>query len=109
MIIYTIANLSNETKEQITVNGEEYQPGKYIVCIYDANLYVGNIKDHSDEHSDVLVSFMKRSKNNVHSWPARSREEKCWEPLQHIICALSEPSAQSRSARNYTMSSSDLN
>ena len=32
--VYTIVNLGSEIEEQITVNREDYQPGKYA-CIYD--------------------------------------------------------------------------
>ena len=59
------------------------QPGRYIACIYDANWYwyISNIIDTSD----VLVNFMKPSRNKVFSWPPISRKDECWVPLQHIL------------------------
>ena len=44
-------------------NVNDYQPGKYIACMYDQDWYIGMIVDRSDENSDVLVKFMRRCKS----------------------------------------------
>ena len=69
--MYTIVTVGsdNESESEATAvqmesgDSEDYQPGKYVACMYDAEWYVGSIKDRSEEHSDVLVSFMKKSRN----------------------------------------------
>ena len=90
-------------------SSEDYQPGKYVACMYDAEWYVGSIKDRSEEHSDVLVSFMKKSRNDLFSGPARSRKDECWIHSQHILCLISAPTVQGSSAQHYVLSQSDLN
>ena len=107
--IFTIVKLGINIVENIKVKWEDCQPGKYIACLYDANWYVGNIIDRSEEHSDVLVSFMKRSENNVLSWPIGARKDECWVPIQHIMCMISAPSAQGHRVRNYIINVDDLN
>ena len=84
----------------------DYQPGRYIACTYDAQWYIGCIKDRSDEHGDILVSFMKRSAQNALSWP-RQKDE-CWVPFQHVICRVNAPDVQSSDSRQYFLNSSDL-
>lgn len=44
---------------------DQFQPGKYVACMYNGNWYVGNITDQSDEHCDILVLFMKRSESGI--------------------------------------------
>lgn len=39
----------------------QFQPGKYVACIYDGNWYVGNIKDRSD----AIVTFLFHSQNDL--------------------------------------------
>ena len=91
---------SNETEWQLC------QPGKYIACVYDSDWYIGNIKDRSDEHKDVFVTFMKRAPNHALSWPRRKDE--CWIPQQHIICVVQAPSVKGRGARQYNLDPRDL-
>ena len=64
--MYTIVTVGSDNESEATAvqmesgDSEDYQPGKYVACMYDAEWYVGSIKDRSEEHSDVLVSFMKK-------------------------------------------------
>ena len=106
--IYTIVTLGSGNEEQIIVRWEDCKPGKYIACLYDANWYVGNIKDYSDEHSDVRVSFMTKSEKNLLSWPIGSRKDECWVPVQHIICIIHAPIAQGHRARSFIIRHDDL-
>ena len=78
----------------------DYQPGMYVACIYDNCWYIGNIVELSDINSDVLVSFMKRRDTKL-SWP--HREDKCWIPLQHIICVVDVPQPESQAAQQYQL------
>ena len=41
-------------------NISEFQPGKYVACIYDDSWYIGTIVKCSSEGNDVKVKFMKR-------------------------------------------------
>ena len=78
------------------VNWNTLQAGKYVESIYDSDWYPGNIRDRSDEHSDILVSFMKWSKSE------------CWVPFQQIMCAADAPSVQGTTVRLYTINPADL-
>ena len=44
---------------------EQLQPGQYVACMYDTLWYVGCITEHSEEHNDVLVNFMKHSNSEL--------------------------------------------
>lgn len=66
-------NLGPETEKPMTVDWE------------DCQLYMGNIKDCLNEHSDVLVTFMKASKTNLLSWPASNPNDAYWVSVQHIM------------------------
>ena len=32
----------------------DYQPGKYIACVYDKDWFIGHIDERSDENNDVV-------------------------------------------------------
>ena len=95
-------------ESEVDVNWNAFQAGKYVTCICDSVWYLGSIRDRSDEHSDVIVSFMKRSKCNTFSTPAISKKDECWVPFQHIICTVDAPSVQGTTARLYTVNPADL-
>ena len=106
---FTVIKLGNDYQTNISLNWEDCQPGTYIACIYDDNWYVGNIIECSEEHSDILVSFMNRNENNILSWPTGPRKDECWVPIQHVLCLINAPSAQSHRVRNYIINFDDLN
>ena len=87
---------------------DQLQPGKYIACIYDREWYVGNIVQHSQEHHDVLVDFMKHSGKGLLSWPSAAKKDCCWVPFQHVICVIDAPEPQGNSARSYKLSTRDI-
>ena len=41
-------------------NISEFQPGKYVACIYDDRWYIGTIVKCSSEGNDVKFKFVKR-------------------------------------------------
>jgi len=84
----------------------EYQPGRYIACIYDGQWYIGNIVERSDTNSDILVKFMKRSGLNL-SWPPESRKDECWVPFPHVLTIISAPEVHGRAARQYRLLAAD--
>ena len=97
----------NMEESEEDVNCNEFQAGKYVACIYDSDWYLGSIKDRSDEHSDVLVSFMKRSKCNT-LMASNIKKDECWVPFQHIICTIDAPSVKGTTSRLYTINPEDL-
>ncbi len=99
-------NLST-TPDSVTV--EQLQPGKYVACLYDRDWHVGCVLEFSDEHQDINVDFMKRSRTGLLNWPSESRRDRCWVPLQHVLCLISAPELQGQSARFYKLSPSDDN
>jgi len=106
--VFSTVTVGSSFAAEPELSYSDYVPGKYVACLYDGQWFIGNIKDRSDEHSDVLVTFMKRSLNDVFSWPARTKDE-CWVPFQHIICTVNAPIVHGMGARNYKISDSDLN
>ncbi|XP_076330752.1 uncharacterized protein LOC143236365 [Tachypleus tridentatus] len=114
--VYTVVTVGSSSESDATAaqigssdSNDNYQPGKYVACVYDYEWYVGNIKDRSDEHSDVLMSFMKKSRNELISWSARSRKDESWIPFKHTFCLISAPTVQGSSSRHYVLSEGDLN
>ena len=89
-------------------NTDEYHPGKYIASLYEYEWYIGIIIERSEEHSDVFVKFMKRSKDTILSWP-QNMQDQCWVPFQDIICTISSPVLEGRLGRQYKLSPSDFN
>jgi hypothetical protein len=90
-------------------NTNDYQPGRYIACIYDNEWYIGTIVERSEEQNDVFVKFMKRAKNsNALSWPKDSHNE-CWVPFQDIISLISAPEMQGHGGRQYRITNEDFN
>jgi hypothetical protein len=87
---------------------DDYQPGKYIACVYDRDWYVGTIDERSDENNDVHVKFMNRSKRSgALSWPTDDSRNECYIPVQDIICTISAPEMQGHGGRQYKLSSLD--
>ena len=84
---------------------DEYILGQFILCRYETEQWVGNIKEISFENEDVLVSFMhpKVPSRNFH-WP--TREDLCWVPTQHITTSINPPSI-SKTGRVYQLTPSD--
>ena len=62
---------------------DEFNLGQFLLCKYENDLWIGNIKELSFEYEDALVSFMhpKVPSRNFH-WPIR--EDVCWIPTQQI-------------------------
>lgn len=87
-------------------DSDDFQPGKYIACMYDQEWYIGNIVERSEENNDVYVKFMKRSQNTALSWPQDRRNE-CWVPFQDILCTVSVPELQGHGGRQYKLSPTD--
>ena len=63
---------------------------------------MGMILERCEEKVDVLVKFMHPAQSQKLAWP--SRPYICWVPLSHVLCCLSVPTLQGRSARQYAIS-----
>ena len=80
------------------------EPGKYVACLYDGNWWIGMIRETSEEHADVLLSFLHPHGLAVsYRWPAR--EDLCWVPSQHLLRYIDAPTTSS--GRQYHLSSKD--
>ena len=90
----TTVVLTDRTVEDLDI----YQPGKYTVCLYDNNWYIGNIVQRNDEKQDILVNFIKRTGLSL-SWP--SIEDKYWVPMHDLLCIVQAPTIQAHSGRQY--------
>ena len=84
---------------------EKFTLEQFLLCRYETDLWIGNVKEISFENDDVLVSFMhpKVPSKNFH-WP--SREDVCWVPTQHILTTI-HPLNMSKTGRVYQLVSSD--
>ena len=74
--------------------------GKYIACMYDQEWLIGSIIEHSEEHNDVYVKFMKQSHNPTLSWP-QDKSNQSRVPFQDILCAISTPELQIQGGSSY--------
>ena len=90
-------------------SSEDYQPGKYVACMYDAEWYVGSIKVRFVEHSDVLVLFMKKIKNWFVFIACKITERWMLDSFPSYSLSDKSPTVQGSSARHYVLSQSDLN
>ena len=81
-----------------------YTVGVYVATVYDHDRkwFVGMILERCEEKVDVLVKFMHPAQSQKLAWP--SRPDICWVPLSHVLCCLSVPTLQGRSARQYAIS-----
>lgn len=86
---------------------ENYPVSSFIACIYEQKWWIGIVKQQSDEHNDLLVSFMHPSgEAKQYSWP--QKEDSCWVDKGNIICSVSCPSMSSSSTRGYSFPDSDI-
>ena len=60
-----------QSTQKSTVIMDDCQPGKYIVCVYDKEWFLGIILMTSEEDQDVQVKFMMKSTQNHFNWPRR--------------------------------------
>ena len=73
---------------------DDISVGKYVASIYDHKWYVGTVSNLSDENNDVLVNFMHpHGPARSFMWP--TFEDKCWVPLEHILCMIDCPQTTS--------------
>ncbi|XP_048845329.1 uncharacterized protein LOC125716737 isoform X3 [Brienomyrus brachyistius] len=90
------------------VKEDQLLPGKYVACLYDRKWYVGCILEYSQEEHDVKVDFMKHSESSgLFSWPSENRRDKCWIPVQHVLCFIGALDSQGQSTRFYKFSLDD--
>ena len=82
----------------------EFQPGKYVACLYNDIWYIGTIVQCSSGNSNVKVKFMKRDQLCL-SW--YNHNNKCWVPYQHILYSIKVPQVQGRSGRQYSLDKND--
>ena len=85
-------------------NISEFQPGKYVVCLYDDWWYIGTIVECSSESNDVKVKFMKRDRLCLSCY---NHNNECWVPNQHILFSIKVPQMQGRSGRQYLLDKND--
>ena len=83
----------------------DFTAGIYVACTYDGDWYIGNVMEVSHENNDVLCKFMRRN-NNSYKWPRY--DDKCWVPINHIICKVESLVVQNQRARCYTVSNSEF-
>ena len=67
--------------------------GQFIAAVFDSKWYVGMIEDIDNDNNDAFVNFMHPSgPAKSYHWPDRS--DRCWVPLQHILCGIICPNLQ---------------
>ena len=70
-----------------------------MAVVYDNDWYIGCTLERSDEHQDILMKFMNKSKTKILIWP--HRDDICWVPITNELCTLSPPMMYGSSARQY--------
>lgn len=95
----------NEDTNRSTL--ENYPDSSFIACIYEQKWWIGIVKQKSNEHDDLFISFMHPSgEAKQYSWP--HAEDACWVEKSNIICNISCPSMTSSSMRGYSFSETDI-
>ena len=69
-------------------NISEFQPGKYVACLFNDRWYIGTIVACSSENNDLKVKFMKRDRLCLSRY---NHNKKCWVPYKHILCSIKVP------------------
>jgi len=65
--------------------------GHYICAAYDKNWYTGIIKQIALENNDFLMALMHpHGPSHSFRWP--EKQDLCWVPFQHRVCAISAAS-----------------
>ena len=80
---------------------EDLTMGQFLLCRYETDSWIGNVKELSFENEDVLVSVMhpKVPSRKFH-WLIR--EDVCWVPTQHILTRIQPPKI-SKTGRVYQL------
>ena len=108
VLLLLVLNLSKASTCDNVSN--DYQPGKYIACVYDKDWFIGHIDERSDENNDVHVKFMTKSaRTGFLSWGVNGPRNECNVPFQDIICCINAPEMLGRGGRQYKLLSTDFN
>ena len=84
-----IVETSTLLKSKCTVSA-----GKFVAAIYDKKWYIGIVDSIVEETEDVLIKFMHPcGPAKSFNWP--QKDDVCWIPHQHIVCAIEAPSLSS--------------
>ena len=99
------SNTVDEPSEPIL---DIYPVSSFVACTCERQWWIGTVKLKSDEHNDLLISFMHPSgEAKQYSWP--QKEDACCVEKRNIICGISCPSLTSSSMRGYSFSDYDIN
>jgi hypothetical protein len=101
----TPVKVSSE-QEIYAVCSENLHPGQFVAVIYDADWFIGCIIERSDEHKDILVKFMSKTKTNMLSWPRR--DDICWVPFNNVLFCLPAPTLCGSSGLQYKYADTDI-
>ena len=82
----------------------EFQPGKYVACLFHDRWYIGTLVECGGESNNLKVEFMKRERLCL-SWC--NHNNKCWVPSQHILCSIKVPQMQGRSGHQCSLDKND--
>ena len=84
---------------------EDLIHGQFLLCRYETDLWIGNVKELSFENEGVLVRFMHpKVPSRIFHWPIR--EDVCWVPTEHILGKI-QPLRISKTGRVYQLAPSD--
>lgn len=101
--VYTGCKIVEQTQEDSpnpTMKLEDMIPGEYIICVYDRQWWIGNIKGVDHEENDVQVLFMHpHGPRKSFAWP--KKDDVCYVPLPHILAIIDAP--VTTTGRRYTV------
>ena len=63
--------------------------GDYVACNYLGKFWIGIVLDYNEEFEDFDISFLNCRKENRYFFPEKI--DRCWLPLDDIICHLDAP------------------
>lgn len=103
---FVVASVGHrDLPSQCSAQLQTMNPGQYIACMYDEHWWLGNIITcgSESEPNEIHVKFMHpHGPAASFSWPIR--DDECWVPISHVLCAVAPPST-TMSARLYVLPS----
>ena len=73
-----------------TLTITELKQNRFVCIVYENKWYIGVIEEIDHESSDIWANFMHpHGPSHSFHWP--KQQDKCWVPLQHVLCLVDVP------------------
>lgn len=93
--LFRISKIGQQDESRMLVSNQDtaYHISHYIACTYDSNIWLGIIKDSSEEFNDCLISFLRYS-GQTNKYHFSENEDICWIGQSEMSQPMSTPDIQ---------------